>query len=203
MSDATLEKTKKKEVGVLSSFQLDLIDQCVSRLSQIIQDADEFRNLIATEIINLKAECFGGHFDLRGYEERFLLFHISDKIGFSVQTLRNWIAVLLSVDGADILGYDELGFGEKLAVVRDIRQNKKKATEAIKDHYADKSDPVKKKIFYLERYLGQSLSTARSLEELSFKPTAHQKEIIDSFKVKLKLTLDLIERIGTSSIGNG
>jgi hypothetical protein len=179
----------------LSKHQLSLIDECIERIAAMVFEADEFRNAIAQEVVDVKREVFGGEFDISGYQEKFLIQRIAEAIGLTPNALRNWVSVLISVDHrvSQTKDYEDLSFTERLSVVRDIKLNKKKATEAVKDHYADKSNPVKKKIYYLERYISNVLSTARGLEDLSFRPSNHQREMIASFKDRIELAAKIIK----------
>ena len=192
---------KTKEINQsITKRQLSLIDAGIKKISLLVEDSEEFRKSIAIAVIELKLEVFGGKgFDFSGYEESFLLRRVSSAIGFTTCSLKNWISVFNGLEtkkvAASVTCYNDLTFTDKLAVVREIRQNKKKPTEAIKEFYSDKNDPVKRKIFYLERYVNTGLATARGLEELNVKLTKSQIDIIDSLTIKLKVLSKILSSL--------
>lgn len=193
-----METGKKENIVELSVLEIKLIEDCIERIQSIIE-ASEFREAVSEQVVNLKKQLFGGEFDTSGFEENYLMRKIAERIGFSFGSLRSWVVVFISDKPSvvsEIESYNDLSFTEKLSVVRDIKQNNKKVTQAIKDHYADKANPVKKKLYYLERYSGHVLATSRSLEELCFKPSKEQLEILETLKTKLGLALDLLNRVG-------
>jgi hypothetical protein len=181
----------------LNDAQRQTFDLYVDRINNIIEANEAFRMEIAEQIVALKENLFGGKFELGGYEERFVILGIAKRVGFDPNSLSNWVKVYLTFLSVDHTGlaYQDLGFNEKLMIVNRIKVHKKKPTEAIKEYYTDKADPIKKTIFYLERYLRQTLSSARALEEIKRPLSEAQKVSLSEYKTKLKITVEILDRL--------
>lgn len=195
-----LKPQLKQVKSSISDHQISLIDEGIKEIALIINDASEFRKQIAEAVVELKRKVFGGKdFSFSGYEENFLLNRVADAIGFTTASLKNWISVLDGVDNnrsaTQVSFFDELTFTDKLAVMREIRQNKKKTTEAIKDFYSDKKNPVKRRVYYLERYVNSCLATARGLEDLCPKLTKTQTEIIGDLNKKILILRKILSNL--------
>ncbi len=181
-------KSEKKHLTSLDSLTLKqkkIFNTYIDEINSFIELNKSFRMEIAQYVVKIKEEMFSKGFEISGYEEIFVILNVAKRIDFTHGCIKNWVKVYLSVRDNDEVSstaeYQSLSISEKLQVANDIKRNKRKASEAVKEHYANKNDPIKKKVFYLERYIGHSLATSRGLETL-----ARELDISDKQKVILK-----------------
>lgn len=189
----------KLELSIDELIDNNKFKKAVAEIQALLGFSDDFRMRVCSVIVSLKEDLYGGGFSVRGSQERFLVSVISDRIGLTHRCLFAWLDVYQQLQDTPSLSksvdFNQLSFSEKTSVVKDIRVNKKKFTAAVKDHYASKDDPVKKKIFYLERYVRSALSTVRGLSDLDPTLSLPQIEIINSFKKQSMETTKIINEI--------
>jgi hypothetical protein len=202
ISNVVSNEALKLTDETLSAHQREVFDSYIDRINNIIESHQCFRMEIAEQVVLLKEELFGKGFDPSAYEERFVLLAVGKRLGFSPNTLVNWVNVFLTfrvVEGDTAnKEYVDLGFHEKLRITNEIRVRKKKPTEALKEHFANKSDPLKKRLYYLERYVNSALSCSRNIEETpSLSLSNPQRVMLEDFKSKLGLTIEIVDKILT------
>ncbi len=198
-----MSKVLKKEstVGSLSTKQQRIFKLRLEEINAFVDLNEGFRMEIASRIVALKEEIFGGPFNLSSYEEGFVIMHVSRRVDFGISTLRSWIRVFLSVrDCAKVASsrdYKKLSITERVQIAGEISRNKKKATTALKEHLANKDDPIKKKFFYLERYVSSALSTSRGLELAAHGKTLspQQVAIMGDLVNQIELTKENLMRL--------
>ncbi len=189
------KKVKKVLLSIdgLSKSQKAIFEKGVDQINNFIELNKSFRMEIAKYIVELKEEMFGGGFDMSGYEENFVILNLTKRIDFTVSCLKQWVKVYLSVAGNEKVSesseYKALSITEKLQVADQIKKGHKKATEIVKEHYANKNDPVKKSLFYIERYLKAVASSSRMFEEAVFNNdlSAKEKATVENFIAQLDI----------------